>query len=637
MTALKKYFPVIAFTGIAILLLTSNAFPSLYGDEYGSLSESAELGSNLHAIGYFLQLRAWRLISEQDIFLRLLSVLQFSLGVYVLYTWMDEDFKSESTKRLALWLLILNPFIWEYGTQIRFYPLFFSSSIFFAWRLQRSVTQHSRKNFLLLVFSSILFLTSHILSFLAVATLLLHVAWGKIQSKKWKIILAVIFLIGAMLIFLPGTRTFIVNALMDITNAKSTGGVSRGISMGMLAKIPLNFYFFTLGERVYPLWWWVSIPAMLVMGTALLLGVWKLRELGAMGSLSLFMLLNIPFLYLILDPLAPPGLQGAAPRYVIFTLPYFLILLAHGAQTWKPLQPALILVSLAGMYCLTFPTWSYGAEFVNWEKMLAQAVTSPQDACIITDGRANGAVERYHPANVKAAYQGGLADCKGFKRIVLVSNDYRLSMVRYFDTISTELSNEYNLVSNTTLFPAQVTVYERNSDESSQLPSSRLDLPEQDLRFPITSPNFDRKIQGFVRLDAERPKFTIPLTQENLSDLWILTNYRSDLPAVNGTPIFRLLFSDSNGNNREVILRAGIETAAWDGSCDSCKSVYQWTKRVHLLGTYSYPGAYRQYKSNIWGFPLADSINIKEFNSVNITFLLPEGTGYFYGIFPQIK
>ncbi len=634
---IKDCLPTFSFFLIAGILFAVNAFPSLYGDEFGSLGEARHLTGYIHPIGYYFQLYIWSSINQSDWFLRLLSVVWLGAGIYFLDQWLKFEEIPSQVGNLTIWLALLNPFLWFYGFQIRFYAMFFASSILFIWRFRAWQKQASGRYLFYLLLSALLLLTSNLFGTLVVGTVLLNYIWVKLGSKRW--ILAFVLAFAALVIYLPFTRSALLWVLARASKSTyvPTAEITRGISLAILAKVPFTFFVFTVGLRVHPLWGWFTVPAMLLMVSSLMSGLWYLRRLLVLNSLTIFMLLNILFMFLILDPLAPPQVlgAGAAPRYLVFVVPYFLLLLALGAQTWHPLKYALIVASLGGIYFLAFPTWSYGGDdFVNWKKMLAQAVASPQDTCIITDGRANGAVERYHPANIKIAYQGNLTDCTGFKRIVLVSNDYRLSMVRYFDETSVELSNKYNLVSNTTLFPAQVTVYEQNIDESSQLPPSRLDLPEQDLRFPLTSPNFDRKIQGFVRLDAERSNITIPLTQENLSDLWILTNYRSDLPVVDGTPVFRLQFSDSNGNDHEIILRAGVETAVWNGSCNSCKSVYQWTKLAHLLGSYSYPGAYRQYKSHIWGFLLTNLIHSKEFNSVNVAYLLPDGTGYFYGIFP---
>jgi len=343
-------------------------------------------------------------------------------------------------------------------------------------------------------------------------------------------------------------------------------------------------------------------------------------------------------MFLVLDPLAPPGLQGATPRYVIFVIPYFIFLIAIGAQAWKPLRPALIIVSLVGLYFLANPTWSYGGgDFTDWPRYMKIAVKQPQQTCVITDGRAQGSVIRYSPVGTKLALMGKAEDCSGFSRIVLVSDDFRLFQVRYLDLIGESLSRDYTLVSNVTLFPAQITIYEKRPAQSIQFVPSRLDLPEQDLRFPIVLPERGWQIDGFTRLDNQKTSVTIPLNMENVGTLWALSNYRTENLPKPGTSVFNLHFTGRPGNaNVEMTLRAGVETADWGGYCTSCVSVYEWTKYLHLLGSYAYPGAYSQYQAHIWGVPFNALIQ-SQFTSITITYLLPNGTGYFYGFFPYLR
>jgi hypothetical protein len=66
----------LVFVSIALLLFLSNAFPSLYGDEYRSLFDGDHLSGNIHVIGCFLQLRLWNSILQQDWFLRSISIIQ---------------------------------------------------------------------------------------------------------------------------------------------------------------------------------------------------------------------------------------------------------------------------------------------------------------------------------------------------------------------------------------------------------------------------------------------------------------------------------------------------------------------------------------------------------------------------------
>jgi hypothetical protein len=311
------------------------------------------------------------------------------------------------------------------------------------------------------------------------------------------------------------------------------------------------------------------------------------------------------------------------------------LIVAFGAQFWKPLYPALAALSLVCLYFIAQPAWSYdSSNLVNWPQVLKDAVSQPAQTCVITDGRAKDPVARYIPAGTKVTYQGNLADCSGYARVILVSNDFRLSQIRYFDGMSDQLSSAYKLVSNTTLFPAQITVYQQVDKPVYQVLPSRLDLPEQDLSFPITVPTKNWILQGFMRLDGQRP--VINLTPpENMNGSWfILTNYRTTSQVSPGTPVFSLKYTSNAGNSQEIILAEGQDTSTWNGNCSRCLDVASWTKLVSLVGTYYYPGAYDQFQAHIWGA----SINVKgPVTSLQISYLLPTGTGYFYGLFRQSR
>ncbi len=610
----------LAFLGVGALLLSANAFPALYGDEYASLFDSRHLSGNVHAVGYFSQLRAWSAISESDWFLRLLSALWFAAGLYWLRQWAKAEEIPHSIASFFLWLAVLNPFLWFYGLQIRFYAMFFAASVLFAWRLRALQKTKSKADALWLGASAVLLFTSHLFGWLAAGTIVASAVWENLKNKK---LLVAGIALGALLLALPPARAELTALVYRASNpyAPVPQEAARGISLGMVAKIPLTFYFFSLGERVYPLWLQATIPAMLVVGAAFLLGLRSLAELGTAGTLSAFMLLNVPLMYLILDPLAPPALQGAAPRYLIFVLPYFLLPLASGAARWKPLQPALIFVSLVGLYCLAFPVWSYGGgDLIRWQKILRQAIANPAQTCVIADGRANAPVKRYLPQAGKLVYQNDLSECAGFDSIALLSNHFDLDATRYLDSLAEALDAQYQLTANVVFFPAQATVYQKSPRPQNGIVPSRLDLPEQDLIFPAA----DSRIQGFSRLDARRRSTAVRFP--SAKKVWILTNYRVNSPLPNGTPVFRLTFE----NGAETILRAGMETAAWDGACSLCADVYQWTKRLHLVGNYAYPGAYRQYQAHIWGYAAR-----AESSPAAIEFLPSQGTGYFYGVVPQ--
>ncbi len=365
-------------------------------------SSLKNLGTNLHAMSYFLSLRLWSSVSQQDWFLRTLSLLWLCAGLFWLDQWLAMERVPGGARKLVVWLAVLSPFLWWYGLQVRFYATFFAASILFAWRFRAWQAQPTVRNIVILLLGALLLLSSHLFGLLVIGIVLLNYAWENLPAKKrWLLVLVSVF--GILLLYLPPLRSLLITGVVRITNASSAPESMRGISLAMLAKLPLTFYTFTVGERADPLWWWVTLPAVLVMGIAFLLGTWRLLEHLPLASLSIFMLLSIPFLYLVLDPLAPPSLQGAAPRYLIFVVPYFLYIVALGAGLWRPLIPALILVSLAGLYFLARPAWSNGSsDLVDWRRLLAEATPLPAQTCILTDGRAYEPVKRYAPAEAES-------------------------------------------------------------------------------------------------------------------------------------------------------------------------------------------------------------------------------------------
>ena len=271
---IRHCLPIFTFAIIAILLAAVNAFPALYGDEYGSLSESSHLLGNLHAIGYLSHLYLWSKLGQSDIFLRFLSFCWFAAGIFWLNRWLKLEQLSARTRFLVLWLAILNPFLWLYGLQIRFYAMFFAASCFFLWRFYIWNERHSIANALLLLLSVVFLVTSHLFGVLVSATTLAHYFW--VTLKKYRLVFLVMALVIILFISLPTTRLFLVKLVYRMSNPYAESPLNsgaRGLSLGMLAKLPLTLFFFTLGERIYPLWWSITIPAMLVMESVTLAGV----------------------------------------------------------------------------------------------------------------------------------------------------------------------------------------------------------------------------------------------------------------------------------------------------------------------------------------------------------------------------
>lgn len=629
----KNILPLLVFICIVLMLFLFNAFPALYGDEYDSLFDSQHLKGNIHAIGYFIQLLLWSKISQVDWFLRLLSIFWFGLSLYWLKQWLDSENISERTRNITFWFALLNPFLWVYAFQIRFYAMFFATSILFVWRFRAWERYRTKQNLVYLVLSLFLLITSHLFGFLVVATVLVNYIWKK-SSKK--LLLTIILILLLFLPFFQPVRQFLVTIVYRFSNPYAQipeQASMRGISLGMIAKIPYTLFNFILGERVYPLWLWLTVPATIIIGILFVLGVIRLKKLGELGSLAIFMLINIPLMYLLLDPLAPAGLQGASSRYLIYVLPFLLLILAEGTQFWRPSFFIVLPIFITGLIFLAVPQWSADTgSLVNWPKLLDQYIESPIETCIIIDGRAAGPVSRYSPKGTKIVKSSEKDLCLDYSRILVVTDDFRLYMVRGFDELSEGLTQSYVLNKNITIFPAQITVFDKSTSAifGSFVPS-RLDLPEHDLMFPLEISN-SWEIQGFSRLDSQTPSTTIQMNDSLVGDFLILTNYLSPEKIPNGTPVFSVNLHTNSDQDIHLFLLADRETSQWNGECNDCNQVYSWTKTISLVGSYYYPGAYQQYIANIWGY-LYDT-NGDEITAISIDYLLPSGTGYFYGIHP---
>jgi hypothetical protein len=446
----------------------------------------------------------------------------------------------------------------------------------------------------------------------------------------------ILFLFITVLFTTP-LRSLFVSLVYRVSNPLAKIPVQegfRGIDLGMLAKIPLTFYFFILGLRIYPLWWWITLPAMLIVGVAFLVGIIHIRCLGDLGSLSVFMILNVFLMYLVLDPLAPSGLQGANPRYLIYVLPYMVLFIAEGVQVWNPSRFILIAICLFGLFFIARPSWSYdSSDLVNWPELMKKYIVSPKDTCVVIDGRSADAVMRYSPQNTKIV-NWKPDNCLGYSRILLVTSDYRLSMIQSFDEMSDHLAPDYSLTENQTLFPEQITVFDKlESGKDSAVLADRLDLPEEDLQFPILIQSRSWSIPGFIRLDTNTQSKTILNTNVTGAEIWLLTNYRSTEFVNYGTPVFSITLHLHSGEDKTFFLRAGIHTSNWNGNCVKCISIFSWEKKVSLVGTAYYPGAYQQYNAHIWGIPI--DVKMNDIDSIKVDYLLTNGTGYYYGSYPE--
>jgi hypothetical protein len=627
--------PWLVFFTIAALIFVLHSFPSLYGDEYWSLAEARDLSLNPGAVGYFVQLRAVLALTENDWLLRALSLFWVAVSVWALGRWLDLEALPPASRLAVLLLWVTNPFLWVFAQQVRFYAFFAAATVIVLWRFRAWQRQADRRNLFWLIASALLLCTAQFFAVLVLAALAGCWLWSR--AGRWKPVLALVAASALLVLFLPAVRGQIVLLEQRLQNQPLTPDApTRGLSLAAFTKVPHNLFAFSLGKRVYPLWWWVTVPALLAVGVALARGLVRLRTLPGLCGLVVVLLLELGFVHLVAGPLAPPGAPGTAPRHVIFILPAFLIALGVGMAGYRSLQVGVFGAQLAGLFCLVVPTWSdEPVDLMDWRGQLTRSIEDPGQTCVVVDGRAAERVARYCPAGVRIEHaEEALPDGGRLPgRILLASNDHRLELTRPLDTFAESLDKEYQLVTTFSVFPAQITVYERGRPGGLvDFYPSRLDLPEQDLRLPLRAERERWALPGFMRLDSERPEVALG-ARVPPGRVTVASNYRSAEPFPEGTPVARLLFETEDGNYQEFVLRSGEETAAWGARAPRCQPLASWTKRVHLLGTKQYPGAYEQYTAHIWG--TASPLLTGGATRLRVQSLLPGGTFYFWGVFPD--
>jgi hypothetical protein len=596
--------------------------------------EAQDLSLNPATIGYFVQLNVLMRLTDSDWGLRALSLFWFAVSTWALARWIRCEKLSQATRLVILLLWVTNPFLWVFAQQVRFYSFFVAATVLTIWRFREWQLHPTPRHFAWFVASSLLLCVSQFFSVLVLGALAACYLWARL-GRRGKGFALVIGTVAVLLLFVPWVREQIILFEQRVHNQPLTPeATSRGINPALLGKLAQTFFAFFLGKRVYPLWLWITVPALLVATVAALRGLIRLRAFPGLSRIVILLLLELILVFLVADSLAPPSAPGMAARHVIFVLPAFIVLLGFGTCDKRWLASAAIGVQCLGLACMLFPTWSdEPVDLVDWKRELAQVIPDPARTYVLVDGRAADRVRRYLPTQARlATLDEGLRGCdESHNRILIVSNDHRLQLVRPLDLPEYLPGPNYHLVASVSRFPAHITVYQRGQPTSPlQLHPSRLDLPEQDLQLPLRTTSGLCTLPGFVRLDQERPEVEIA-GRLGMGDRFVVaSSYRSPASVPRGTPIAQVTFEHQSGSRQVVILRAGEETAAWDAVSAACRPLASWTKRAHLVGRAQYPGAYRQHEAIVWGAPVPPLTAAA--CRLRVRSLLEDGTVYFWGL-----
>ncbi len=593
---------------------------TFHGDEFGSIDEAIHLGRNANSLPYFALLRTWLPLGDGEFWLRSLSALTMVAVIGVTFVWVRK-LCDASAAIITCLLLATSPFLMVYGQQVRFYGLALFAAGLSIWACVNLLTLPQSQTFARWLIAGLFALSALLLNALLLfgegATLF---ALSRLARRRKIVIVVALFILALLVLAVPGVRQLGFDALAKYTNADVRYVASRGLALSQVAKIPFTFFFFTFGESVYPLTYWLVIPGVLIFGIVFLLGLVKLRsDLPALTFVSITGVAALVLLYLVFDPLSPPSLQGAAPRYLIFLLPLFYLVLAAGTRgKWSQfLIVPLLLVNFGSLAQYWYGDWAYTDDLIDW-----RAVTQwtgrqmTPDTVLLLDGRSQGQADYYFPSewnrqNMPSPETAASQGLGNHSRVILFSDDFHAEARQQTTAVMNQLLNRYDQTAAWVQYPLFVYVYDLkpgapgtsvvDAHGNVHLPAEIYGLEFQDLRLPI-SLNVNGHIVesmgafGLPGLGKEMTRTLVLQPSTTTRTIWLISNV-IDAHLTAGTPVATLHVIGTDGSTQTIPLRAGFETSAWDSPCQpgACAPAYAWRKRLALVGSESYPGSWQEF------------------------------------------
>ncbi len=299
---------------------------SLWLDEAAQAIESARpLSQQLDISGdfwpplYHILLHFWISFGRSEEWLRLLSVIFGVVTVYVTYLF-AKKITSHKTALFAVILLGSSPFHVWYSQEIRPYALSALLGLFATYFL-------FNKKWLIYAFISCAFLyTIYLAPFLLFAHGICIYIFEKKHFSQWLITVSL-----AVVFFLPWLPQYYNQISIGRGLTVTLPGWSEVVSTPLLKVVPLVFLKFLIGRISFDnkfLYGVVGLLLFLFIAHISYQAFQKNKRL--FGIISLF--IGVPFIAAFLVSIWLPIL---APQRLLFTLPFFYILISLGVMTQK--------------------------------------------------------------------------------------------------------------------------------------------------------------------------------------------------------------------------------------------------------------------------------------------------------------
>lgn len=606
-------------------------------------------GRTLMAVPNTILIECARLIlgevsPENYMYYRLTGVVWTTLAIcgFFLLGWSNRKYSFFVPVSL---FLVLSPFVFYQEQYFRYYGYYLCASFAVFLLIAQYDHDYRRVRFL---FWGLLLISPFLYLFLGFQ-IGCYVVWREwtCLSKKGRVAVAVVGLVAGAVVAV--SWSWLIQTGMEVAfsgmSSMADNPVLRGLSPGLVIK-PFYFVFESFwGYQVEP-----TESPLVMVAVIWLLGFLAIRFLVLCGRqrswailTAVCLLLPLVLIYLVLEPLTPPGATQLESKHALFGLPW-LLLLAFGPSgqrgRWIGWVTVFGILGISLFYTFRRPAPA-------WPEVVDQAVAVTESGgMVILDGRSDRTFRFYAEGRVEPDALASIGELEAVasspfsdSALMVVHNDWKayqlLSLKQNWNSGSSSeakvnaIAGVENLVHEKGFqgrwgfvrFPLQAFVYSQGFGLAGPVPSV-LPIAYRDLDFPRVIDGM--RYIGAARLSGGQSVVIHPSGEEGGRLVGFLKG-AGRLPQ--GTVI-----GEAIGAAGLIPIAVGPELAdayesAFCRPFEKGDRVDGWRKRPLISQASRYPGSFFSAQGSIYelGFEANESIRVRiDHADIELVILIPE-------------
>lgn len=356
-----------AFVAFLLLLAASLGAREFWTDEVitaGHVVGFANTKDAFHPRGYYVLLYGWKLLAgDGDLALRAFA-LPWAALAFLLLTAFGRRVLEPRRLILAQWLFALSPFVILYFRMARFYSMVTALALLVAYCAALVIQEGRWRHWLCLAGAAFALLNTNYIAAAMLGPLFLWlavIALRRGQVARW--LAAGIPSLALVALIVPA----LIGQAREIHNIEAA--TAQASPVHLLLRIGLPVYSLCVGETTDPWRVYITVPAFIAAGLALLLGLRKAK--GGQGDQAHALVrwawpLSILIVAILLSTLAKGEPLASAARSTIFAAPFAYMLMALGIfRIRKPTLRATVLAVILVANAYGLRNYFTGQQFLN--------------------------------------------------------------------------------------------------------------------------------------------------------------------------------------------------------------------------------------------------------------------------------